>query len=153
MKFNKLTSAMILGLGLSSAAFAADFTGNANVTLLTAISFAEVDAVEFGQFENQDGTCTMATGAVLSGVCASATGTINDADITVTAEPNTTVSVAVSGGTTDNGVTFTPVLDSSATPTTDGSGNTSVTVIGSLSIASATNGAHNMTYTLSVNYQ
>ena len=153
MKFNKLTSAMVLGLGLSASAFAADFTGNANVTLLTAISFVEVDAVEFGQFENADGTCTMASGAVLSGVCASATGTINDADITVTAEPNTTVNVAVSGGTTDNGVTFTPVLDSSATPTTDGSGNTSVTVIGSLNFASATNGAHNMTYTLSVNYQ
>ena len=126
--------------------------GNANVVILETISFAENFAVDFGYITNADGTCTMDAVGALSGQCLGRpAGTVGD--FTVAGTANQAVSVSVGSGSTSGGVTFNPVLSSSATPTLSAGGTTTVNVIGNLVLLSATAGAKALTYTLTVDYQ
>jgi len=135
----------------SAAAQAESTTGNADVVILETINFTEVAHVDFGSITNADGTCTMASNGALSGQCAGRpAGTVGD--FTVTGTSGQAVNVSVGSGSTSGGVTFNPVLSSSATPTLVG-GTTTVNVIGSLDLLSATAGAKALTYTLTVDYQ
>jgi len=135
----------------SSFAQAESTTGNADVIILETITFNEIAAVDFGSITNADGNCAMASNGALSGQCAGRpNGTVGD--FTVSGTAGQAVNVAVSNGSTSGGVTFNPVLASSATPTLVG-GNTTVNVMGSLDLVSATAGAKALTYTLTVNYQ
>ncbi len=135
----------------SGVANAESTTGNADVIILETISFNEVSPVDFGSITNADGTCTMASNGALSGQCAGRpNGTIGD--FTVSGTAGQAVNVSVGSGSSSGGVTYNPVLSSSATPTLVG-GNTTVNVIGNLVLLSATTGAKALTYTLTVDYQ
>ena len=143
-----LTSSAFIGTHVA----AESTTGNAAVVILETLTFNEVATVDFGSIPKADGTCTMATDGSLSGQCAGRpNGTLGD--FTVSGSANQAVNVSVSNGSTSGGVTFNPVLDSSATPTLDGSGDTTVNVRGNLVLASAVVGAKALTYTLTVDYQ
>lgn len=149
---------IVSSIALSSAvifagnAAAESTTGNASVNILETITFSEIAIVDFGSITNADGTCTMDGAGALSGQCAGRPdGTIGD--FTVTGSASQAVNVSVGSGSTSGGVTFNPVLATSATPTLSAGGTTTVNVIGNLVLSSATAGSKALTYTLTVDYQ
>lgn len=124
-------------------------TGNASVTILSTITFVEDTVLAFGAIPSTDGVCTMDALGALTGTC-SGTGTAGQ--FTVSGTANQGVSVSVGSGSTVDGVTLAPSLESSASPTLDGVGDTVVDVAGALTLSSATAGVKALTYTLTVNY-
>lgn len=153
---NKLTIALILGMGFTGQAAAESTTGNAYALLLDTMSFAENQIVDFKTIPNGTGTCTMAASGALSGLCAgSPDGT--PGQITVSGAANQAVDVSVSSGSTDNGVTYNPILASNGATSDSTSigaaGSASINIIGNLGLVGAAGGARNLTYTLTVNYQ
>ena len=156
MKKLASTIALIAGIGFAGQAAAESTTGNAVATLLTTITFVEDQIVDFKTIPNGTGTCTMAASGVLGGHCAgSPNGT--PGQFTISGTAGQAVDITVGSGSTDNGVTYNPLLasnDLTADSTTlDGSGNATINVIGSLDLVSAAGGARALTYTLTVNYQ
>ena len=157
MKLNTKISAAVfaLAMGATGVANAESTTGTAQVTVLETITFTEVQPVDFGTIPGTDGTCSMAASGVLSGQCAGQpNGT--PGEFTVNGSAGQAVSIAVSAGTTVDGVTYSPLLASNGTTSDtgalDGTGAATVNVIGDLILASATSGAKTMNYTLTVNY-
>ncbi len=143
----------IAAFSLSNWALAADLASNANVEIVTAISLSEDTEIDFGMLTNENGTCTMASGGALTGSAGqSCTGTETPASFTVTGTAGKVVNVSVTAGAAVDGVTYTPVIDGSTTPTLS-AGSATVPVIGNLVLASATDGAKNIAYTFTANYQ
>ena len=104
--------AALLGMLATSVAQAADQTGNANVEIVSAITITEDTQIDFGQIINLDGTCTMSSGGSLSGTAGmGCTGTETPATFTITGTSGAVVDIAVAGGATVDGVTYTPVID------------------------------------------
>ena len=154
----KLASAIALlaTVGFSSSVFAESTTGNAQVNILSAITFNEDQVVDFKYIPADDGTCTMAASGALSGQCAGQPdGT--PGQFTVSGTASQAIDISVGSGSTSGGVTYNPILASNGTTsdsaTLDGSGNAVVNVIGNLSLASATAGAKALTYVITVDYQ
>lgn len=148
--------ALLATVGFSSSVVAETATGNAQVTILSAITFNEDQVVDFKYIPADDGICTMAATGVLSGQCAGQPdGT--PGQFTVTGSAAQAIDISVGSGSTSGGVTYSPLLASTGTTagstTLDASGNAVVNVIGSLSLASATAGAKALTYVITVDYQ
>lgn len=138
---------------ISGAALAADQAGNANVTVLAALSIAETTEIDFGVLTSEDGTCTMASGGGLTGSAGqSCSGTETPATFTVTGTDAQTVDVSVTVGSAVDGVTYTPVIDGAGSRTLSG-GTAAVDVIGNLALSSATSGVKDIAYTFTANYQ
>ncbi len=143
--------AAVLATLCSANALAESATGNATVVIQETITFNEDTAIDFGAISNADGTCTMDAAGVLSGQClGQPDGT--PGQFTVSGTAGQAVSISVGSGSTVDGVTFTPALNSSASATLNGSGETVVSVSGSLGLASATGGLKALTYSVTVNY-
>ena len=148
--------ALIASLGFSGSVFAESTTGNAQVHILSAITFNEDQVVDFKYIPADDGTCTMASSGALSGQCAGQpNGT--PGQFTVSGTANQLIDISVGSGSTSGGVTYNPILASndstSDSATLDGSGNATVSVIGNLVLSSATAGAKALTYVITVDYQ
>lgn len=139
---------------VSAAAQSVNYSSQAFVEIVENLSMSESQPLNFGSIENIDGTCIMASGGSLSGEggqnC-SGTSTPGEFTISGTANQNIVVTVSSTGSSVD-GVTFIPEIDGSSIRTLEG-GNTSVTVIGQLSLSAATLGAKNIEYTITANYQ
>ena len=145
---------VLAGLALitcSAYSFAESTTGNASVTILETLTFVEDQAIAFGAISDADGTCSMDAAGVLSGQCVGQPdGT--PGQFTVSGTANQTISVSVGSGSSIDGVTLTPVLNSPASATLDGAGDATISVSADLALASATGGTKALTYTLTVNY-
>ncbi|WP_145999246.1 hypothetical protein [Oceanicoccus sp. KOV_DT_Chl] len=140
-------------ISLSTVATAADFSANANVEIVTAVSISEDTQIDFGILTNEDGTCTMASGGALTGSNGqSCTGTETPAAFTVDGTDGKVVDLSVTAGSAVDGVTYTPVIDGASTATLTG-GSATVAVIGNLVLASATDGDKDIAYTFTANYQ
>ena len=154
MKKLAASIALIAGVAFNSSAFAESASGNAATVLLTTITFVEDQIVDFGTIPNGTGTCEMDAAGALSNHCS---GTGTPGQFTVSGTANQAVDISVSAGSTDNGVTYSPLLASNGTTsdsaTLDGAGDAVVNVIGDLVLAAATGGSRSLTYTLTVNYQ
>ena len=152
-----LTSiALAATLGMSGSVFAESTTGNAQVHILSAISFNEDQIVDFKYIPADDGVCSMAATGALSGQCAGQPdGT--PGQFTVSGTASQSIDISVGSGSTSGGVTYNPLLASNGTTsdstTLDATGNAVVNIIGNLSLASATAGAKALTYVLTVDYQ
>ena len=151
-----VSMAIIASFGFAGFASAESHTGNSEAILTDTITFVEDQIVDFNKIPNGSGTCTMDEFGVLSGSClGSPNGT--PGQITVTGTAALLVDITVGSGSTDNGVTYNPLLASndslSDSATLDGSGKAVVNVIGNLVLVAAANGARAMTYTLTVAYQ
>ena len=157
MKKLALSLALVAaGLGFNAAAMAYTATGNAQVNILSAITFNEDQVVDFKYIPAADGTCSMAATGVLSGQCAGQpNGT--PGQFTITGTASQAVNISVGSGSSSGGVTYSPKLASngltSSTATLNGSGQATVGVIGDLVLASATPGAKALTYVITVTYQ
>ncbi|WP_282166594.1 hypothetical protein [Shewanella japonica] len=141
-------------LFLSTQVGAADETGTANFNLIYPITVSETTQMEFGDVSiAADGQCALDYSDTTSGAACVAGGNAARTGVFNVAAADGTVNLSVSGPDTSvSGVTFTPTL-ASATGTV--SGNTlDVDVAGTLDIvaASATEGTHALSYTLSVVY-
>ena len=148
--------ALLSSLAFSGSAFAAQATGNAQVLILTSISFVEDQIVDFKDNYGANGTCTMAANGALTGDCGvDLNGT--PGQFTVSGTANQSIAVSVGSGSTSGGVTYNPILASngatSENTTFDGSGDKVVSVIGNIVLASATPGLKALTYVITVNYQ
>ena len=153
---NIASIAIITSFGFAGFASAESTTGNAEAMLLDTITFVEDQIVDFKKIPSGTGTCTMDILGALTGSClGSPNGT--PGQITVTGTAGQLVDITVGSGSTDNNVTYNPLLASndalSDSTTLDGSGKAVVNVIGNLVLAAATGGAREMTYTLTVSYQ
>jgi hypothetical protein len=152
-----LTSlALVASLGMSGSVFAESTTGNAQVHILSAISFNEDQIVDFKYIPADDGVCSMAISGALSGQCAGQPdGT--PGQFTVSGTASQAIDISVGSGSTSGGVTYNPLLASNGTTsdssTLDASGDAVVNIIGNLSLSSATAGAKALTYVLTVDYQ
>lgn len=148
--------ALLATAGFSSSVLAATATGNAQVTILSAITFNENQVVDFKSIPADDGVCTMAATGVLSGQCAGQPDGV-PGQFTVTGSPSQAVNISVGSGSTSGGVTYNPILSSTGTATDSGTldatGNVVVDVIGNLSLLTATAGAKALTYVITVDYQ
>jgi hypothetical protein len=156
MKKLAATLALIASVGFTSSVFAESTTGNAQVTILSAITFNEDQVVDFKYIPADNGVCSMAASGVLSGQCAGQPdGT--PGQFTVSGTPSQAIDISVGSGSTSGGVTYAPVLASngltSATATLSGAGTSVVNVIGNLTLSSATAGAKALTYVITVDYQ
>jgi hypothetical protein len=148
--------ALVSTFAISGSAFAASTTGNAQVHILSAITFNEDQVVDFKYIPADNGTCTMAATGVLSGQCAGQPdGT--PGQFTVSGTASQAIDISVGSGSTSGGVTYNPILASngttSDTDTLDGTGDAVVNVIGNLVLSSATAGAKALTYVITVDYQ
>lgn len=156
MKTLTAAFALLATVAFSSSAFAATATGNAQVTILSAITLNEDQVVDFKSIPATDGVCTMAASGLLSGQCAGQpNGT--PGQFTITGSASQAVAISVGSGSTSGGVTYKPILASTGTATgsatLDLAGNTVVNVIGDLTLLSATAGAKALTYVITVDYQ
>jgi hypothetical protein len=152
MKNAKHIIAASLALASFSAASAFAETGTAHVNILQALSLNETQTVEFNDVVNQDGSCTMAAGGALSGDnCVSDSGTPGQFTITGTASKS--VDIAVTAGSAVDGVTFTPVIEGGASSLALTGGADAVNIIGDVTLSGATDGAKNIAYTFTANYQ
>lgn len=146
-------SASIAVANFSSAANAADQSGNANVEIVSAITITEVAQIDFGQIINFDGTCTMASGGSLNGsVGMGCTGTETPGTFDITGTSGAVVDVSVTAGATIDGVTYSPNIDGSSSRTLSG-GTATVNVIGNIQLINATDGVKDIAYTFTTNYQ
>lgn len=150
MKNNLKRIAAASALGMMISATTSADTFQAAVTVLETLAIAETTAVDFGTISATDGLCTMASGGGLSGTNG-CTGTATPGSFTVTGS-DVTVDLAVTAGAAVDGITYTPAIDGNASPTLS-AGSTTVTVIGELSLASATAGVKAIDFELTANYQ
>lgn len=154
MKKLTLSLAVTSALSFSGSVFAADLGGTANVTVLTAVSVAETQTVEFGSIENQDGACTMSSAGNLSsagGAVGSCTGAGTLGVMTISGSGTSAVAYSVAGGAAVGGVTFAPAVTGTSGNLVAGS--LAVDVFGELTLATATAGAKALSYTFTANYQ
>lgn len=155
MKHKLLLSTLIAStLLLSSQADATQTTGTANFNLVYPITVTEATAMEFGDIDiSVDGTCALDYANTTTGAsCIAGGATAASGDFIITAA-NGIVNITLSGPDTSvAGVTFTPTV---ASPTVTVAANTaSLKVGGTLAVvaASASAGAHALSYTVDVIY-
>lgn len=149
----KILIASIAALSVAGAVNAADQAGNANVEIVSAILITEDVQIDFGQIINTDGTCNMSPGGLLSGTAGmGCTGSETAGTFTINGTSASVVDVSVTQGAPVDGVTYSPTIDGAASRTLAG-GTTSVDVIGSIVLASATDGVKDIAYTFTANYQ
>ena len=148
--------ALVASFGLSTSAFAESTTGNAQVNILSAISFTEDQVVDFKFITADDGNCAMAASGVLSGQCAGREDGVPGA-FTVSGTASQAIAISVGSGSASGGVTYNPLLASNGltadTASLDLLGKNVVSVIGSLDLLSAAPGAKALTYVITVDYQ
>ncbi|WP_076413792.1 DUF4402 domain-containing protein [Shewanella sp. UCD-KL12] len=139
---------------LSSQAGAVQQSGTANFNLVYPITVTENTAMEFGDIDiTSDGSCVLDYADGTSGTnCVAGGATAASGDFTITAaDGNVTVSLSAAD-TSVAGVTFTPSV---ASPTVGITANTANLKVGgtvAVVAASATAGAHALTYTVDVIY-
>lgn len=148
MKKILLPVAIAAAATFTGSAFAADQTGTANVTVMTAVSVGETTQADFGSMEMTDGTCTMDTNGDLSGICS---GSGTRGVMTITGYNTETVNISVSTLASDDGVTFNPVVDNASDSLVGGS--LAVNVYGAVVLSGvSTAGAKTPTYTFTAAY-
>lgn len=126
-------------------------TGNASVTVLQTIAFAEGQPIAFGAISDANGSCTMDSGGVLAGTCAGQpNGT--PGQFTVIGTANQSINVSVGSGSSMDGVTLTPTLNSGGSTALNSAGEAIIDVSGELALSSATGGFKALSYVLTVNY-
>lgn len=149
-RFSRIALSLI-ALSFAGHVAAESTTGNASVTIQETLTFTEDQAIAFGAISDVDGTCSMDAAGVLSGQCVGQpNGT--PGQLTVSGTVGQAVNISVGSGSVVDGVTLTPVLNSSATATLDGSGEAVIDVSANLTLASATGGTKALTYVVTVNY-
>jgi hypothetical protein len=149
----KLLVAAMAALSVSGAVMAADQAGNANVEIVSAILISEDTQIDFGQIINIDGTCSMASGGLLSGTTGmGCTGTETSGVFSIAGTSGAVVDVSVTPGPAVDGVTYNPVVDGVFTRTLTG-GAATVDVIGNIVLSSASDGVKDIAYTFTANYQ
>ncbi|MBE7216151.1 hypothetical protein MK852_13340 [Shewanella benthica] len=155
MKNKLLLSTLITStLLLSSQAGATQTTGTANFNLVYPITVTEATAMEFGDIDvSIDGTCALDYANATTGAsCIAGGATAASGDFTITAA-NGIVNITLSGADTSvAGVTFTPTIASSTV--TVAANTASLKVGGTVAVvaASASAGAHALSYTVDVIY-
>lgn len=133
--------------------FAAEQTGTANVEIVSALSITEETEVDFGQVVNVDGTCSMASGGVLSGTAGmGCTGTETAGVIRVDGTVNAFVDARVSPGPEVDGVTFIPRIDGKTNRKLS-KGDAHFPIIGDIVLSNATDGEKDIPYIFTANYQ
>lgn len=143
----------LLACSLVAQDVAAESTiGHALVTIQEALAISENQPMSFGAISDIDGTCTMNAAGNLAGQCSGqADGAPGALEVAGTA--GQVVNVTVSDGSSVDGVTLVPILNSPATMTIDHNGLAVIAVSGSLSLANATGGTKALTYIVNVNYE
>jgi len=120
---------------------------------LKPLTIQEVISINFGVLVAEDGICTMSSGGVLSGSNGqTCSGVQTPAQFTVGGSNNRNVIIGVTSGSA-SGVTFNPVVDGPSLITLSGGGSIDVLVIGDLVVSNAAQGAIQVPYTFSVNYE
>lgn len=141
----------LIALSCAGHVAAESTTGNASVTIQETLTFTENQAIAFGSISDADGTCSMNSTGVLSGQClGQPNGT--PGQLTVSGTAGQAVNISVGSGSVVDGVTLTPVLNSNATATLDGSGEAVIDVSADLTLVNATGGTKALTYVVTVNY-
>jgi hypothetical protein len=134
---------------------AASATGTASFELITPITVAEATQMQIGYIDAvNDGSCTLDTSDSTTGTSCVAGITPVTGVFDITAESDSTLNLAVSttDATTVSGVTFTPQIDSSSVTLTGTSGQVRVGATLDIIGADASDGSHNLNYTLEVTY-
>lgn len=135
-----------------SQAHAANLAAHAKVVLLPAIQIDEQNEIDFGTLSNVDGTCQMAADGSLSGTEGmSCTGTETPGQFTISGQNDAIINLAVATGEAA-GITFTPVIDGNSSRALE-NGSTQITILGSLTLNNASEGANTISYTLTANYE
>lgn len=136
----------------STFAFAESATGNVMVTILDQIDLTETKSVDYGSLTNETGDCTInATAQKIGTDGSSCSGDAQLGEFSIAGTEDQMVSISVSPSTASNGVTFSPTLHTPSTAVLSG-GQATVTIGGTLSMENASSGMHNLSYTISVNY-
>ena len=161
MNMNKiiLPLAAVSAFAMSNVALAANpETGNAKVLIVTALGVTETAEIDFGTITNEDGVCTMSSAGVVTNdgnqACSSSGNTIGSFDVTGTDDASVAITLTKSAAV--GGVDYAPLLSSNdlttGTITLSNTGTATVTVIGSITMTSATDGQRNIPYTFTANY-
>jgi len=138
---------------LPNLSHAVSTSGTANVNLIKALVVNETGEVDFGSIPAQDGQCNMLSNGDLEGVNGQdckGTSTPGTFSLSGTADQN--IIVAVSAGTTVDGVTFSPEVDGTPNRTLN-AGDSEVKIIGALDLSNATTGSKLVTYTFTAHYE
>lgn len=151
--FYLLKRGCLIALLCSANVSAEVLVSTAHVVIVPPIEITEVQQIDFGTLSSQDGTCDMGASGQLSGFSGQTCQTTRTPGIfSVKGFSDQLVLITVSGGAAQDGVTFTPQLVGGDTQTLT-NGDLQVTVVGVLSLTSATVGSRALPYTLTVTYQ
>ncbi len=142
-----MISATLFSLGVT----AESAIGNVSVRLITPVVLEELSPVDFGAQSSQNGICNMSSGGSLSGSSSTCTQQGQLGTFKITGEEDQSVSISVSAGEADSGVSFSPALVSDANPVLTG-GEVNALIGGSLILDDAVTGTYNLFYTIIVNY-
>lgn len=142
-------AAIIIAAGLSTATFAAEKTGVANVLISSSLEISESAQMNFGTVENQNGSCAMDSSGNLSGICA---GIGTPASFIISGAESQAVSISLSVPATVDTIEFSPsVVGSSSVQLINGTAT--INVVGTLNLNDTSPGARTIAYSFSANYQ
>jgi hypothetical protein len=155
-----MTNKLLLSTLIASSFFiaaqanAVDGTGTAKITLVTPLTVAEKDQMEFGNIDStKDDTCSIDTAGALTGNSCIAGGNAPVAgSFDITGENRNISLSAAASGPAVAGVVFAPALDSASATITGNALNVKVGGTMTITAASAVDGAYNLGYTLTVTY-
>ena len=137
---------------MPQSAYAASEIANARVEILPALGINQATQVDFGRLHNANGSCTMNSAGELTGPTEMAcSGTRTAGVFTISGANGATIIVSTTQGSS-GGVTFQPQVAGGPSHVLD-NGQATVTIGGSLTLESATEGIKNITYTFTANYQ
>ena len=143
---------IVLMLSAVMTATAASTIGHVGVTILEPIALSESTTMDFGAIPANDGTCSLnETGSLVGTDGSECDGTGQLGEFAIIGSEDQQVSIAVTSGSSVEGITFEPVLHSASTPTLEG-GSATVKIGGDLLLSSAPVGQQLLTYFITVNY-
>lgn len=139
---------------LSSQAGATQQTGTANFNLVYPITVTQNTPMEFGDIDvSVDGTCSLDYADTTAGPsCIAGGATAASGDFTISAADGSVTIGLSAPDTTVPGVTFTPTVASSTVTVTSNTANLKIGGSVTVAAATATAGAHSLTYTVDVTY-
>lgn len=144
----------LLSLSVISLSAKSDLVvATAQVNIVPPLEINELQSINFGSLGNLDGSCEMLDSGLLNpSGDQSCSDTRTPGIFSITGGSDQQISVLVTAGAPSGGVSFTPKLVGDSSKTLTG-GNVQVTVVGTLSMSSASNGSQSLPYTVTVNYQ